>query len=180
MKNYGSPYTDNPNSVAPWWSLHNSVTKVVVEEGLTSVGSRTIYGMTNLQELNLPESLQKINSYAFYGTNISSLSVPKNVTLLSYAAFGAGSNYNESTYLNNLFCDESIQTQCQAMLANWNKDIKFFTFNQYGNQYYFNGKFYQSVNDLMHNIPMKKRIYTVEEATRLSKDTENTIKLRYK
>ena len=47
-------------------------------------------------------------------------------------------------------------------------------------QYVIHGKFYNTLSDVAHNSRSLKRIYTIEEATLLSKETGNTIKLRYK
>ena len=179
MYNYGSPHTDDPSPVAPWWPVHDQIKKVVIEEGLTSLGARTVYEM-DLTEINLPESLETIKSYAFYGSHISSLSIPKNVTSISPGAFGSGSQYNESIYLDNLSCDESIKSQCEALLARWDENINLSTSMQYGNQYFLNGKFYQNVNDMMSNTPLKKRIYTIDEANLVSKPTGNTIRIKYR
>ncbi|MBR2299281.1 MAG: leucine-rich repeat domain-containing protein [Alphaproteobacteria bacterium] len=49
-----------------------------------------------------------------------------------------------------------------------------------GNTFIVGGKFYSSLNDLALGNYIKKRIYTLEEAERVSKPTGNTFKLRYK
>ena len=54
------------------------------------------------------------------------------------------------------------------------------TYEKFGNQYYSNGKFYNSFNDIGTPKYIKKRIYTIDEATKVSKETGNTFKLRYK
>ncbi len=178
MKDYGSPFSDDPSTVAPWYNLRDSIAKVVVDEGITSIGARTIYQMGNI-DLNLPESLNKINSYAFYISHISTLNIPSNVTFLAPSAFGSGSQYNESTYLNNLICDEALKSQCEAMLSSWDKNISLTISEQHNGQYYLNGKFYNSVNDMMHGNYIKKRIYTIDEANTVTGPV-NRISIKYR
>ncbi|MBR1915942.1 MAG: leucine-rich repeat protein, partial [Alphaproteobacteria bacterium] len=141
-------------------------------------GARTIYQMGNI-DLNLPESLNKINSYAFYISHISTLNIPSNVTFLAPSAFGSGSQYNESTYLNNLICDEALKSQCEAMLSSWDKNISLTISEQHNGQYYLNGKFYNSVNDMMHGNYIKKRIYTIDEANTVTGPV-NRISIKYR
>ena len=179
MYNYGSPYSDDPATVAPWYHLHSGVTNVVIEEGLTSVGSRTVYEMYQLKSLSLPESLEQIPEYAIYHVGLTSLSLPQNITFVSDRAFGIGPQAGESTNITNLSCDKAIQSQCEALLERWNKDISLVLSEQSNGEYYFNGKFYESVNDMMHNRPIKKRIYTIDEANKAAGKT-NHVTIRYK
>lgn len=50
---------------APWASYKDSITKVKVEDGVTSIGNYAFRAYTNLQEVVLPDSVTKIGSNAF-------------------------------------------------------------------------------------------------------------------
>ena len=60
--------------------------------------------------------------------------------------------------------------QCQGILAAI----------QDGKNFRIGDKLYSSINDFLSGKNIQKRIYTIEEATKLSKDTGNKIMLRYK
>lgn len=63
-----SYYTD-----VPW--RNNTITDVIVEDGVTAIGSWAFYGCSSLDRVTLPTSLREIHSYAFYGTAIESISL---------------------------------------------------------------------------------------------------------
>lgn len=49
----------------PWTNYADRITRVVIEEGVDSIGQMAFYEMPSLQEVVLPESLSKIYGYAF-------------------------------------------------------------------------------------------------------------------
>ena len=67
---------------------YNSITHVYVSDGITSIGESLFDSCSNVQEVRLPDSLQQIGRWAFYGTNISKIYIPSNVNLIDEAAFG--------------------------------------------------------------------------------------------
>ena len=54
-------------SVQPWKDYATRVTKLVVEDGVSSVGSRTCYGFTALTEVVLADTVTDIGEYSFNG-----------------------------------------------------------------------------------------------------------------
>ncbi len=51
----------------PEWEKHKDyILKVVIEDGVTSVGAYAFYDYKNLSEVVFPSSLQTIGEYAFY------------------------------------------------------------------------------------------------------------------
>ena len=60
MKNYSF-------SSAPWYSYHDWITAVVVEDGVTAIGEFAFYRFTALQSVTLSASVESVGSYAFYG-----------------------------------------------------------------------------------------------------------------
>ncbi len=68
--------------------------------------------------------------------------------------------------INNIKCDN--KKQCESLLASAQNGI-----------FSFNGKFYESLNDLAHHEHIKKRIYTIEEANQVAGKT-NSFKIKYR
>lgn len=58
MKNYA---TDN----TPWKNLKNQVKEVVIEEGITSIGSYAFADCKNLEKITIPQSVKSIGNCAF-------------------------------------------------------------------------------------------------------------------
>lgn len=54
-------------SVRPWNSYVGKITKLVIENGVTTVGSRTCYNSTALTEVVLPASVTEIGEFSFSG-----------------------------------------------------------------------------------------------------------------
>ena len=54
-------------SVRPWNSYAGKITKLVVESGVTTVGSRTCYNSAALTEVVLPASVTEIGEFSFSG-----------------------------------------------------------------------------------------------------------------
>jgi hypothetical protein len=50
---------------APWADME--FTEVVIESGVTSIGSYAFYGCTNLTQIEIPDSVTSIGENAFYG-----------------------------------------------------------------------------------------------------------------
>lgn len=74
---------------APWADYADAVVHVVLEEGVTSVGSQAFYRMEKLLDVTLPESLETIGDSAFYNCSVlSGVTIPQGVTRIGSAAFG--------------------------------------------------------------------------------------------
>ena len=62
LKNY---WKVNGVLTLPWGDYAESITKVVVEEGIHDIGQMAFYELPNLTEVELPASIVEIRSYAF-------------------------------------------------------------------------------------------------------------------
>lgn len=65
-------------------------TKVIVEEGVTSIGSYAFYSSFDAKgdiELKLPEGLTAISQYAFYHSNVKSIMFPESLITIGAHAF---------------------------------------------------------------------------------------------
>lgn len=105
----GTGPVDSPFlSSYPWQSFRGSVQKVIVQEGITSIGYLCFNGCQNLTEIQLPNSLETIGQQAFSLTAIEELTVPKNVHTIGDGKKDAFSQVvigNAS--LENIFVDDA-------------------------------------------------------------------------
>lgn len=82
MANYKSSDTA-PYYNAPWGSdaLRLKIKRLVVNEGITSIGDLAFYCCNNLTSVSLPNSLERIGSAVFFEcSSLTSLVIPDNVT----------------------------------------------------------------------------------------------------
>lgn len=87
-------YSERSGTYPPW---PTSITSVIIEEGVTSIGMRCFglsgsIGFVNLTYVSIPSTLLKISSYSFENTkNLKYIEIPGSVTSISDAAFqGSG------------------------------------------------------------------------------------------
>ncbi len=93
---------DNDDTYSPFYS-DGSITGVVIQNGITRVGSNNFYGCTNIKTVTLPGSLQEIGTGAFYGcSSLTSINIPNSVTDISYYAFSSTPIYNDVNWKNGL------------------------------------------------------------------------------
>ena len=109
-------YSDNTpasdyNSV-PWYHYRNQIKTVVIEEGITNIGSNAFCRCALLTSVSIPNSVTSIGSGAFSGCSLASINIPSNVTSIGSRAFSGCSftsvdipsgvtNIEDSTFL---FC----------------------------------------------------------------------------
>lgn len=85
MLNYA--YSAYQKATTPWQSQAASIRKILVEEGVTTLGSYAFYYCA-VQQVSLPESLTAIGSYAFEGCRqLESVQIPAAVTGINRNAF---------------------------------------------------------------------------------------------
>ena len=112
-------------SMSPWWPSRETITTVIIEEGVTSIGYPGFTGMENitsislpstmevfgsmafmscskLTTINLPEGLKEIGSEAFYWcASLKELTIPKSVTLIYPDAFLGCSSLHKVSVLGS-------------------------------------------------------------------------------
>ena len=104
--------SDFSNYNRPSYDIYkNDITQIIVQDGITRVGSLAFLDFTNLQQINfkeglitigdgafqnckslttfnLPQSLETIEASAFFGcSNLATLTIPKNVTSIGVESF---------------------------------------------------------------------------------------------
>lgn len=83
----GNMYSYTSFSV-PWYDHRESIQKVQISEGVTSIGKKAFYECSSLIEVEYPTTLNDIWDYAFAGcSRLENITIPNNVTLIGHAAF---------------------------------------------------------------------------------------------
>ncbi len=92
MQNYDTYEYDSglPSTTAPWGggrSILSNIKNIIIEEGVTNVGSAAFAGTTQNESISIPKSVTDIESYAFYDNYaLKSLYLP-NVKNIGVSAF---------------------------------------------------------------------------------------------
>lgn len=98
-------------AAAPWYSRRAEITKIVVDAGITAIGSNSFtfcenltevslpagllsigknafWGCESLRSIMLPDSLEYMGTCAFFRCGLTSVTVPAGVTVLEQGVFG--------------------------------------------------------------------------------------------
>ena len=95
MKNY---WKVNGELTLPWGAYAETITKVVVEEGVNAIGQMAFYGLPNLQEVVLASSVWEIRNYAFKGCESLTTVDLTPVTMFREGCFYGCSNLTDVTF----------------------------------------------------------------------------------
>ena len=67
---------------------NNSLTRIEVGSGVTSIDTNAFYNCYSLSSITIPQDVTSISSYAFYGcTSLPSITIPQGVTSIGDSAF---------------------------------------------------------------------------------------------
>lgn len=73
---------------SPWYDHCEAITSVVIEPGVTSVGTFAFYNCSELMNAEIPDSVLSIGNYAFsVCTSLSNIYIPEGVTSIGAQAF---------------------------------------------------------------------------------------------
>ena len=88
---------------APWYKHRASITSVTFTNGITYIGSYTLYGLDHVKEVTLPDTLLVLGDAAFnYCRGLESLTLPASLEEIGNAAFSMMSNLKEITIPANV------------------------------------------------------------------------------
>ena len=134
MKNYG---TNN----SPAAQKKASVKKVVIEDGITSIGDYAFFDCSSLTSIEIPEGVTSIGEGAFSNCrNLASIEIPESVTSIGdFAFFGCGDSLEitvscDSTLTKDAFEDASEKVKYRHSLVK--TDAKDATYTEAGNVEY--------------------------------------------
>ena len=86
MDDYSSsyPYLNR----APWYDYRDQITRLIVGEGITNIGSYAFYDLDQMRFADLPDSLETIEDHAFFScASLYEVIIPDQVTYIGIAAF---------------------------------------------------------------------------------------------
>ena len=89
MENYSYKTISNKNvTTAPWGAYSASITSLVVNKGVESIGDTALYNCGNLEIVMIADGLKRIGGHAFqHCTNLIELTIPASVTNIYEYAF---------------------------------------------------------------------------------------------
>ena len=110
--------------VYPWYSYRSEIKKVVIKEGITTIGDYAFYGLKNLESVTLPKSLESIGNKAF--KDCSSM---KKISKLPVNLNNIGEGAFEGTNLSNIMVaskNESFDAKNKILFTKDHSEIVLF------------------------------------------------------
>lgn len=121
----GKMYDFSGANLAPWYNNNSEIKRVIINEGITSVGEFSFYNCyqlnevilpegllnieyaafhscNNLTKIDLPSTIISIGNSAFYRNNIRNITIPSSVTTISHNAFMECYNLSSVTIENGV------------------------------------------------------------------------------
>ena len=103
MKDFGITNIGSYSTVAPWKPYRDKCTKVVIGEGVTTIGEHAFYEMTAMTSISLPSTITNINKRAFEGsTALAHISLNEGLLTIEQAAFKGCTALQEIEFPNSL------------------------------------------------------------------------------
>ena len=112
-------YNSYNHNYAPWYNYHSSIKKVVINNGVTSIGEYAFNGCKGLTSVTIPNSVTSIGEYAFYGcTGLTSVTIPNSVTSIGSFAFECCKGLTSVTIPNSVkSIGSSAFQQCDGLTS---------------------------------------------------------------
>ena len=104
---------------APWKTYSNTINKVVIQPGVTSIGKNAFSGCENLKSITIPEGVTSIGGNAFGGcSSLTSITIPEGVTSIGKYAFDGCENLKSITIPEGVTSieDETFQW-CSSLMS---------------------------------------------------------------
>ena len=88
MMDYYIDYETGDEFLAPWHEYSEKVKSVIIEDGVTSIGTSSFSNCSNLVNITISNSVTSINNYAFrICTSLTSITIPDSVTSIDNYVF---------------------------------------------------------------------------------------------
>ena len=93
---------DYEEGQAPWYIHRDNIKSIVIEDGITYVGTYAFYDLWKVKEISIPETVEQIMDFAFYGTMPNEINIPEGVRYIGVEAFNM-------TYANSITLPEGLE-----------------------------------------------------------------------
>ena len=102
------------NSGSPqWYNYRGIIESVIINEGVTSVGSYAFQNCTAIKSVKLPDSLEQIGDNAFSGcSSLKSIELPAGIESIGYAIF-------QNCSIDSLYYKGNVQEWLKISLPRW-------------------------------------------------------------
>lgn len=97
IPDYSDPYV---TTTAPWYEYKVNISAVLIEDGITTIGSCAFAGLTQMTAVSIPNTVTQINYGAFQNSALLSVTIPASVTLLYNYVFSGCTNLRQVTILS--------------------------------------------------------------------------------
>lgn len=117
MYDFDSTGKGNIGSQSPWYSYGNSINKVVIESGVTSIGEEAFAQYyDNITSVEIANTVKKIGQFAFMEVGITNITIPSGVNEIDQYAF------SECSKLESIFVDQNNKSykSVDGVLFNYN------------------------------------------------------------
>jgi hypothetical protein len=104
------------SKLQPWESVRNTITAVVIEDGVTMLGIGAFAGCTLLNSITLGKGVTNLPNAIVQGTAITSITIPEQIVKIENGAF-AGASKLETVYFNAVNCDDVMSLLTGAPFA---------------------------------------------------------------
>ena len=86
------------DSRSPWYSCRTYIKRVVMQQGVTSIGDHAFWDCSGLTSVTIPDGVTSIGDYAFaYCVSLTSTTIPEGVTSIGGSAFSGCSGLTSVT-----------------------------------------------------------------------------------
>ena len=93
---------DYEDGQAPWYRHKDNVKSITIEDGITYIGTYAFYDLWKVKEISIPETVEQIMDFAFYGTMPNEINIPEGVRYIGVEAFNM-------TYANSITLPEGLE-----------------------------------------------------------------------
>ena len=109
------------NYARGWFNNYTDVNKVVIESGISSIGSYVFQNCSGLTSITIPNSVTSIEGHAFYAdrgcSSLASITIPNSVTRIGDAAFWGCCRLTSITIPNSVTRIENHAFGCSSLTS---------------------------------------------------------------